>query len=285
MKKISALLMTLLICLLSSNLYAAQKDAADCKDHPLLPRLPGYFIAGCAESDANFDFETVPGKTPETIHVEGSSLAVSFSTQPELKSKPGRAQILSSFEKAVKKNGGGRVGMVNSAPVYKLVDGGKESLVVLLADVAGGGYAYRIIDKQDMVPAQKAEVQDDSLGCRQYGPPLFTPLPRYAVCGCGGQESSDRSINIVKGKATETIRVQGRLTQMTYCPQDERPSLNEQQIRRNFENDIKKLGGTFIGKSVKKPGVDVYKLTKDGKETWIEVWTEKSGNYNYVVTR
>jgi len=77
-----------------------QKDAAGCKDTRSC-EIAGYFIAGCAESEANFDFETVPGKTPRPSSrrkLPGSLLH----TQPELKSKPGRAQILSSFEKAVK---------------------------------------------------------------------------------------------------------------------------------------------------------------------------------------
>ncbi len=75
------------------------------------------------------------------------------------------------------------------------------------------------------------------------------------------------------------------MTQVSYCPQDESAAKNNPNIRRSFENDIKKQGGTFIGKTVKAPGIDVYRLTKDGKETWIEVWTEDNGNYNYVVTR
>lgn len=283
MKKISAVLAALPICLLTTSLYAAQKDAAGCKDHPLLPRTPGYFIVACAENEANFDYVTLQGTPPETIHVEGKSRAIAYSTQPELKAKPSREQILNNTESTINKIGGSRIGMVNTTPVYKLADGGKEYLVMVLADNIGGGFAYRIIDKADMVQAKKPEPKDNGLNCEQYGPPFFPPIPGYEICGCGGQDSSSRDVKIVQ--APGTIHIQGKLTQMTYCAQDERSKQGETQIRRNFENDIKKQGGTFVGKSVKKPGIDVYKLTKDGKENWIEVWTEASGDYNYVVTR
>ncbi len=134
MKKRSAFLMSLLFCLLSFHLHAAEKDAADCKDHPLLPRMPGYYILGCADSDANFDMEAAPGKPAATTHIEGKSTAILYSAQPELKAKPSRQQILGNFEKGIKRYGGTLVGMANTAPVYKLADGGREVLVIVLAD-------------------------------------------------------------------------------------------------------------------------------------------------------
>jgi hypothetical protein len=285
MKKISAIMMALPFCMLSITLYAAQKDAPECKDHPLLPRLPGYFIAGCAEATANFDIE-IQGKTPETIHVEGKSWAVSYSPQPELKSKPDRPQLLRSFENAIKNYGGTLIGMSNSIPIYKLADVGKEIWVAVLANNSGGGYTYRVIKKEDMVQTQKTEEQNDNPDCRKYLPPFFTAIPGYYICGCGEAESRNKDIKIVKENAPGTIHVEGKFTQLTYCPQDElKLKLSELQIRSNFENVIKQQGGTFIGKTVDGPKRDVYKLTRDGSEIWIEVWTENSGNYNYAVTR
>ncbi|MBI5005759.1 MAG: hypothetical protein HZB95_01415 [Nitrosomonadales bacterium] len=151
MKKHSALLMSSLFCLLSSNLHAAVQDAPGCKDHPLLPRMPGSYIALCAESEASFDMAKSTGKTAESVHIEGRSKVLVYSAQPELKTKPDRKQIIASFEKAIRPHGGALAGMSNDIPVYKLVDGGKEILVAVLADPVGGGYAYRIIEKADMV--------------------------------------------------------------------------------------------------------------------------------------
>ncbi len=211
---------------------------------------------------------------------------MSYSTQPELKSKPGRAQILSSFENAIKKYDGTLVGMSNSMPIYKLAGGGKEIWVAVLADNAGGGYAYRVIEKGDMVQTKKAEESNDNPDCLKYVSPLFPQLPGYNLCGCGEQESRNKDIEIVKGKTPGTIHVEGKLTQMTYCPNDESASkLSDLQPLRYIERFIKKQGGTFMGRTIKGPKRDVYKLTRDGHETWIEVWAEKTGDYNYVVTR
>ncbi len=280
MKKRSAPLLTLLFCLLSANLYAAEKDSPDCSDHPLLPRLPGYYIAACAVSDANFDMEPVKGQPSGTIHVEGKSLAIVYRPQPELKSTPSGPQILSSFEKATKKYAGTRIGMTNTIPVYKLVDGGKETWVAVMADATGGGYAYRIIEKEAMTQTEKAAESDDSLGCRKHVSALFTTIPGYEVCGCGEQEAS----RDVKLEGKSPVHIQGKLTQLSYCPLDERTAKNTESVaRRSLENDIKRQGGTFVGKTAKK--VDVYKLNKGGKETWIEVWTDKDGNYNYAITQ
>lgn len=58
-----------------------------------------------------------------------------------------------------------------------------------------------------------------------------------------------------------------------------RPS--ELQIFRNFENAIRKQGGTLIGVTDKKR--QVYKLTKDGNEIWVEVWAEFTGKHGYTI--
>lgn len=285
MKKLSAFLLSSLFCLLSFDVHAAEKDAPDCKDHPLLPRMPGFYILGCAGGDANFDMEAAPGKPAETTHVEGKSTAILYSAQPELKARPSRQQILGNFEKGIRQYGGTLIGMVNATPVYKVADGGREVWVIVMADNEGGGHAYRIIEKGDLVLTKKDESQRDDLNCKRYASPLFTLIPGYLICGCGESESRTRDVKIAKGKTQETIRIRGAMTQVSYCPQEESAAKNNPKVRRSFENDIRKHGGAFIGKTVKAPGIDVYKLNKGGKETWIEVWTEENGNYNYAVTQ
>lgn len=151
MKKLVAFLLSSLLCLLSFNLFAAEKDAPGCKDHPLLPRMPGSFIALCATSEASFDMETSSGKTAAAVHIQGKSMVLVYSAQPELKAKPDRKQILAHFEKSMQQHGGTLAGMSNTIPVYKLIEGDREILVAVLADNVGGGYAYRIIEKGDLV--------------------------------------------------------------------------------------------------------------------------------------
>jgi len=152
MKRILTFAITMLFGLLSANLSAVQKDAAGCKDNPLIPRLQGYYIIGCSNDPANFDADILNGKNTESVHIEGKSVALLYSPQPELKSKPSESQLRSYFEDAAKKEGGGIVGATPGQkwPIYKMVQNGKEFWVVLMVNSGQyytGSYAYRIIEK------------------------------------------------------------------------------------------------------------------------------------------
>ncbi|PKN65379.1 MAG: hypothetical protein CVU57_11075 [Deltaproteobacteria bacterium HGW-Deltaproteobacteria-15] len=152
MKKVTAIVMTMLFGLLSANLYAAEKDAAGCKDHPLIPRMPGYYILGCSNDDAKSDVDIIKGDTTETIHLEGKSMALLYRPQPELKTKPSETQLRGDFENAVKKQGGTLLGITYGQkwPVYKMVKDSKEFWVVLMiksGEYFTGPYSYRIIEK------------------------------------------------------------------------------------------------------------------------------------------
>jgi OOP family OmpA-OmpF porin len=152
MKKVSVVVLSLLFGLLSASLFAAQKDAAGCKDHPLIPRIPGYSITGCSDAPASFDADIQNGKNTETMHIEGKSVALLYGPGPDLKSKPTEPELRGHFEDAVKKQGGGLVGATPGQkwPIYKIVKNGKEYWVVLMVDSGSyytGSYAYRIIEK------------------------------------------------------------------------------------------------------------------------------------------
>ncbi|TAL23676.1 MAG: hypothetical protein EPN94_09050 [Nitrospirae bacterium] len=152
MKRVSAVVMTMLFGLLSASLYAAEKDAVGCKDHPLIPRMQDYYIVGCSNALANFDADIANGKNTETVHIEGNSMALLYSPQPGLKSKLSEPQLRSDFENAVKKQGGRLFGATPGQkwPIYKIVKDGKEFWIVLMVNSGKyftGSYGYRIIEK------------------------------------------------------------------------------------------------------------------------------------------
>jgi hypothetical protein len=150
-KKISALVIMMLLCLLPFTLPAAEKDAATCKEHPLSFRMPGYYISDCNESVANADLDIADGKPNETVHVEGKSFGISYSPQPDLASKPSEQALRNAFADAMKKQGGVYLGSTYGKwPVYKLTKDGKECWVVLLVSFGEyytGTYACRVVEK------------------------------------------------------------------------------------------------------------------------------------------
>lgn len=152
MKRTAVVMVALLFGLISINLYAAEKDDASCKDHPLIPRMTGYYIMGCSNDDAVADIDIEKGADTETIHLEGKSMVLLYSPQPELGSKPAEAKLRSDFEGAVKKQGGSQIGVTYGQrwPVYKIAKDGKEYSVILMinsGEYFTGSYAYRIIEK------------------------------------------------------------------------------------------------------------------------------------------
>lgn len=118
--------------------------------------------------------------------------------------------------------------------------------------------------------------QKDKTDCKDH--PLFTRMPDSWIRDCKEQEFNAFAFKTGQGTTTS---VEGRLWSIQYYPQataKSRPS--ELQILRNFENAVKKLGGSVVYSEKAK---ETLKLTKNGKEIWIEVWAEFTGKYGLTI--
>jgi OmpA-OmpF porin, OOP family len=121
--------------------------------------------------------------------------------------------------------------------------------------------------------------QKDDKNCQDH--PLFTRMPDYWIRSCTQKQFDAFSFDIGPGKKGE---VQGEFWQINYYPQatlKSKPS--ELQIQLNYENAIKKLGGTILFKDKSKLTM---KLAKDGKEVWVAIVTSFTGSYTlYIVQK
>ncbi len=121
-----------------------------------------------------------------------------------------------------------------------------------------------------------AAQQKDDPKCKDH--PFFTRMPNSWIHGCTQKEFDAYAFQLGKGK---TERVEGKYWEVTYYPQasvKEKPS--ELQILRNFENAVLKQGGTVVSTEKSR---ETFRLTKDGKEAWIEVWAEFTGKYGFKI--
>jgi len=119
--------------------------------------------------------------------------------------------------------------------------------------------------------------QTDNAKCKDH--PLFTRMPGSYIYNCDHKQFDGRDFIMGKG---QTIHVEGQLWWMTYYPQSDLKSKpSELQIRRNFENAIVKQGGTLVGTATNKR--QIYKMNKDGKEIWVEVWADFTGKYGFTI--
>lgn len=127
-----------------------------------------------------------------------------------------------------------------------------------------------------------AEQKDDPK-CQDH--PMFTRMPGFWIHGCDHKQFDGVDFKIVEnGKVTQNIRVEGELWTVRYYPQSDLKSKpSELQIQRNFENAIRKQGGTLVGITNQKK--QVYKLTKDGKEIWVAVSAEFTSKHSYIIIK
>lgn len=126
---------------------AAQKDASNCKDHPLITRITDYWIQSCVVKQFDgYDFMSGPNKrTP----VEGAFTNIRYQPPASLTSKPSTLQLLRNVENAIKQIGGTVVATDPSKEVLKLTKDGRELWIEVWADFTGQ-YILTIVEKAVM---------------------------------------------------------------------------------------------------------------------------------------
>jgi outer membrane protein OmpA-like peptidoglycan-associated protein len=118
--------------------------------------------------------------------------------------------------------------------------------------------------------------QKDDPDCKDH--PLFTRMPNYWIHSCVQKEFDAYTFNIGQGKSAQ---VEGQYWKIRYYPQATLKSkASELQILRNYENAAMKLGGTVLSNEKSK---ETLRLTKDGKEVWVEVWAAFTGKYDLTI--
>jgi outer membrane protein OmpA-like peptidoglycan-associated protein len=156
----------LLVCSLAPALAAAQqKDAASCKDHPLLTRLPDYWIESCVQKQFDaYKFAVGKGQS----QVEGQFWNLRYQPPRGLTTKPSTLQVLRNVENAIKKVGGTVLASDSSKETLKLENDGKELWVEVWADYTGK-YILTIVERAAMAQEITADADAFASGLRASG--------------------------------------------------------------------------------------------------------------------
>ena len=124
-----------------------------------------------------------------------------------------------------------------------------------------------------------ALAEEDLPGSRD--PRLFTRMPGYFI---ENYRQADFDRIELPGKGGATVAVEGRLTRIGYRPNDGVTVPSPIQTARNYQNAMKKVGGTVLFDEVAPGGgTTTMKLARGGEEIWVQVAIGDSGN-NYNVT-
>jgi len=135
------------LSLAAAPLAAQQKDAANCKDHAVLTRIPDYWIQACTLKQ--FDSYAFMSGKNKTTPVEGQFTLIRYQPPASLKTKPSTLQLLRNVENAVKQIGGTLMATDQSKEVLKLTKDGKEIWIEVWADYTGQ-YILTIVEKAAM---------------------------------------------------------------------------------------------------------------------------------------
>ncbi|MGB7054418.1 MAG: OmpA family protein [bacterium] len=151
----------LLASLLLVNVVIADEDAEGCQDHPLLTRMPDFYIQDCETRDFDrMDFVNIQGN--ETT-VEGKKYYISHyinsDTQP-----PSEIQILRNFTNAIQKIGGTKIYEARSDVYLRLEKGDFITWIHVHTWNDGAGYDLNIVEEarmpQDIVADANSMAQD-----------------------------------------------------------------------------------------------------------------------------
>ncbi len=134
-----------LILLAFTTEVVSQEDVKGCKDHPLLTRMPNFFIRLCEESEFDrHDFSSENGP----IAVEGKKISITYFLREGVKA-PSVVAIVRNYVNAVKKIGGTVVYDGGGRATLK-VTRAKQEVWVGITVAAVYEYRLDIVEKGEM---------------------------------------------------------------------------------------------------------------------------------------
>jgi OmpA-OmpF porin, OOP family len=116
------LILSITLIFITCKIGFAQ-DAEGCKDHPLLSRMPDYYISECTENYNQLDFFNSTG---EGVQLEGNLTYIWYVFNGESgKKEPSYFQIVKNYANAILKAGGKKVWEDGGLGCYTLEKNGK----------------------------------------------------------------------------------------------------------------------------------------------------------------
>jgi len=152
------------VLLVMPNLLYAQEDGKNCKDHPLLSRMPDFYISSCQESD--YDSHVFYDEKRNKYVIEGRKCMIYYKIKKGFK-PAGVLKIRKNYINAINKIGG-TVLKEGGYTYMKVVVDGKEIWIELKLSTTttGDNYTLTVVEKtvmeQEVVADPKAMAEDIS---------------------------------------------------------------------------------------------------------------------------
>lgn len=116
----------------------------------------------------------------------------------------------------------------------------------------------------------------DAEGCRDH--PMFSRMKSYYIQECEHRDFDEADFYI---QDRDSKTVEGRKTRLEYAVREGQTPASHLQIRRNYGNAVKALGGTIL---LDDDTILSAKVVKDGREVWLQVTAFNDGEgYSLVI--
>jgi outer membrane protein OmpA-like peptidoglycan-associated protein len=116
--------------------------------------------------------------------------------------------------------------------------------------------------------------EKDAKGCQDH--PLISRMNNYYISTCK-KDFNSFTFYVKEGEKT----LEGDMTKIAYSLQEGSPQNSFLQIRRNYGNAVKNIGGAVLFDEDRR---GTFKVTKGGKEAWIALEAFNEGrNYELVI--
>lgn len=143
------------------HILYADEDAEGCTDHPLLTRMPEFYIQDCEMRD--FDQMDFVNKQGTAATVEGKRYYISHYINSDAQ-PPSEIQILRNFTNAIQKIGGTKIYEERSDVYLKVEKGDMTTWIHVHTWNDGAGYDLNIVEEkrmaQDIVADAKSMAKD-----------------------------------------------------------------------------------------------------------------------------
>lgn len=147
--------------LLATGTAFAQEDVAGSKDHPLLTRMPNYYITDYEEKD--FDQADFRNKKGEEIKVEGHVYRISYAFKEGFKAATA-LQVVRNYENALRKIGGVLIYEESPYEAWLELKKNDKKFWVYVDSWSGGGegetYNLLIVEKAGMAQEVVANAEN-----------------------------------------------------------------------------------------------------------------------------
>lgn len=129
---------------------------------------------------------------------------------------------------------------------------------------------------------------EDAEGCKDH--PMFNRMTNYHIADCEFKEFEAHSFTIENSTDEEAKKetIEGKYYHYTYILNDGAPEASNLQVFRNFENALKSIRATIVGKVVESGNSYSFicaKIANDKNETWVRIEASAPEYYITIVER